>query len=166
MDMQAVAERADAMLDATIDAVDPEVQWAHDDTTARSCDVTRRRTVMTVISEERRGSFLGLIERFWSKSGYEISSVNQDREHPAIFAKSRDGFQLTLTVGDKGQVFLKVTTPCVQRSGVAEPSATPNGPAYSGVEIPYPNVHSDFWSAKTPVPASPGVPQGSTTSTS
>ncbi|GAA3375973.1 hypothetical protein GCM10020367_45840 [Streptomyces sannanensis] len=156
MDMQEAATRADAMLDATMGAVVPEIQWTHDETTTGSCTVTRYRAVMTIISEQRRGSFLGVIERFWKKSGYKITSVNQDRENPAVFAKSSDGFGIVLAIGDKGQVFLKVTTPCVRESEVAEPTIKSNGPDYSGDEIPYPNVRSDFWSAgSSAVPPSP-----------
>lgn len=157
MDMQEAADRADAMLDATFGAVVPGIQWAHDDTTARNCDLTRRRVVMTIISEERRGSFLGVIERFWKRSGYRITQVSGDRENPAVFAKSSDEFQLVMMIGGKGQVFFRVTTPCVERSEVAEPTTKPSGPSYEGVDIPYPNVRSDFWSAGSPAkPAAPG----------
>lgn len=110
---------------------------------------------MTVISEQRRGNFLGVIERFWKKSGYEITSVRKDKEFPAIFAKTSDRFGIALTIADKGQARFEVVTPCVEKSKVADPTAKPNGPAYEGVEIPRPNVRSDFWSAETPV-SSPG----------
>ncbi|MEU3686860.1 hypothetical protein [Streptomyces narbonensis] len=153
MNMQEAAERADAMLDATLSAVVPEVQWDHDTTTSGSCTLTRRRTVMTIISEQRRGSFLGVIERFWKKSGYEITGVNQSREMPAIFARTPDSFQMSVEVGYKGQVFFDVITPCVERSEVAEPTSEPNGPAYPLGKIPTPNVRSDFWSATEPAPA-------------
>ncbi|QHY97182.1 hypothetical protein SSPS47_18915 [Streptomyces sp. S4.7] len=154
MNMQDAAEHADAMLDSTFEAIEPEVQWAHDDTSSGSCDLTRRRTVMTIVSEERRGNFLGMIERYWKKSGYKITSVFSDKESPAIIAKSSEGFAIVLNVGYEGQVFFKVSTPCVEESEVADPTAAPNGPAYEGVELPRPNVRSDFWSADTPV-ASP-----------
>ncbi|MER7516385.1 hypothetical protein [Streptomyces sp. NPDC126499] len=152
MNMQEAAERADAMLDATMSAITPEVQWDHDTNTARSCSLTRRRTVTTIISEQRRGSFLGVVERFWKNRGYEISGVNPDREMPALFAKSPDGFQLTLSIGYKGQAFFQVATPCVAKSPVADPSTPPNGPAYPLGRIPTPNVRSPFWSAPAPLP--------------
>ncbi|GAA2506267.1 hypothetical protein [Streptomyces gobitricini] len=154
MDMQQAAEQADAMLDATLSAVVPEIHWAHHVTTAGSCNVNRRRTVTTIISEQRRGNFLGVVERFWRKSGYTITSVNRDREMPAIFARSPDGFQLALDVGYKGQVHFEVITPCVAKSDVAEPASEPNGPAYPLGQIPTPNVRSAFWSAEAPVPSS------------
>ncbi|WP_019889650.1 hypothetical protein [Streptomyces purpureus] len=158
MNMQEAAVRADAMLDATLSAVVPGVQWDHDTTTSGSCTVTRRRTVTTIISEQRRGNFLGVIERFWKKSGYEITGVNRDREMPAVFARTSDGFKLTVEFGYKGQAFFDVDTPCVNESDVAEPTTKPNGPAYPLGQIPTPNVHSDFWSATTPAPASTSTP--------
>ncbi|MFE9372706.1 hypothetical protein ACFYM2_23455 [Streptomyces sp. NPDC006711] len=152
MNMQQAADRADAMLDATFAAIQPEVQWSHTATTAGSCDVTRRRMVMTIISEQRRGSFLGLIERFWKQSGYVIKSVNPDKQMPVIYAQSRDGFAITVSVGDKGNVDFEVDTPCVQESKVAKPKSKANGPSYEDVwPLPLPNVHSDFWSTDTPI---------------
>ncbi|MEU5166317.1 MULTISPECIES: hypothetical protein [Streptomyces] len=151
MDMQEAAEYSDTMLDMTLEAINPQVQWAHDQNSSGSCDVTRRRTVLTVISEQRRGSFLGVVERFWKKSGYDIYSVRSDDQFPALFAKSPEGFGISLVIADKGQARFEVNTPCVDESEVAAPTAKPNGPAYEGVEIPRPNVRSDFWSAGTPV---------------
>ncbi|MET9479994.1 hypothetical protein [Streptomyces sp. NPDC006638] len=147
MNMQEAAERSDSLLDATFGAIRPEVRWAHDDTTAGTCDVVRRRVVLTIISAQRRGSFLGVVERFWKKSGFDIISVNRSVDSPDIYAKTPDGFTIGLIIGDKGQAFFEADTPCVEKSAVAEPASKPNGPAYEGVEIPYPNVHSDFWSA-------------------
>ncbi|MEV0495090.1 hypothetical protein [Streptomyces atratus] len=148
MDMQGAAERADGILDAVMKEIEPEVQWTHGPTTTGSCDVTRRRTVMTIISAERRGSFLGVVDRFWRKSGYKIKAINNDVDVPAIFAQTKDGFGVTLIVGGEGQVFFEVDSPCVKKSDVAEPATPPNGRSYAGVElIPRPNVHSDFWSA-------------------
>ncbi|MFD4765581.1 hypothetical protein [Streptomyces niveus] len=154
MDMQDAAEHADSMLDATFGAINPDVEWAHGQTSSGNCDLTRRRTVMTIISEQRRGNFLGMIERYWKKSGYEITAVNPNKQSPAIFAQSPEGFAIVLNVGYKGQVFFRVSTPCVEASDVADPTAAPNGPAYEGVALPRPNVRSDFWSAETPA-ASP-----------
>lgn len=104
---------------------------------------------MTIVSAERRGSFLGLVERFWRQSDYKIKAINNDLEVPAIFAQTRDGFGVSLIVGGEGQVFFEVDSPCVQTSEVAEPRTKPNGPSYAGAEvIPRPNVRSDFWSAE------------------
>ncbi|MEU1472957.1 hypothetical protein ABZ434_32690 [Streptomyces sp. NPDC005761] len=148
MDMQTAAEHADGILDAVLAEIHPEVQWVHGPTTTGVCDVTRRRAVMTVVSAERRGSLLGLVDRFWRKSHYRIKAVNDDLEVPAIFAQTRDGFGVSLIVGGAGQVFFEVDSPCVREAEVAEPAAEPPGPSYAGAEvIPRPNVHSDFWSA-------------------
>ncbi|GAA3931433.1 hypothetical protein GCM10022244_45340 [Streptomyces gulbargensis] len=156
MNMQEAADRADAMLDATLGAIVPEVQWDHRTSTARGCDLTRRRAVTTIISEERRGSFLGLVERHWKKSGFRITSANPSQEMPALFATSPDGFQLALKIGYKGQAFFDVITPCVEPSDVADPVSKPNGPAHPPGRIPTPHVRSDFWSATTPAPSASG----------
>ncbi|MFF0750175.1 hypothetical protein [Streptomyces sp. NPDC004267] len=151
MNMQGAAQQADAMLDATIKSVVPEVVWVHDTTTAGSCDVSRRRTVMTIISAERRGSFLGVVERFWKTSGYKITAAHPSKERPRLYAVSPDGFGISLVFGYKGQAFFEVATPCVEESEVAESTSKSNGPAYPLGKIPTPNVRSDFWSATTPL---------------
>lgn len=153
MDMQGAAERADAMFYATVGAIKPEVEWVHDSTTSGSCDVTRYWTVMTEISEQRRGNFLGVVERFWKTSDYRIEMVNPSKEMPEIIATSPDGFGISVLIGYKGQAFFEATTPCVEKSKVAGPKRAANGRTYDG-EIPTPNVRSDFWSAETPVPGS------------
>ncbi|KIF75751.1 hypothetical protein QR77_21415 [Streptomyces sp. 150FB] len=158
MNMQEAASRADLMLDDTFAAIKPEVVWTHGVTTAGSCDLSRRRTVMTEISEQRRGALLGLIDRFWRKSGYEITAVNNSEEFPAVYAKSVDGFGISLSIGGKGQAFFEVATPCVEGSAVAEPTTKPNGPDYRGGPIPRPNVRSDFWSAESSGQPSPSAP--------
>jgi hypothetical protein len=157
MTMQQAADRADAMLDATFGAIKPSVHWTHGATTTGSCDVSRRRVVMTVISKERMGSLLGLVQRSWEQNGYRIKSVNRDEVFPAIYAQSSDGFGIALTVGADRQVFFEVATPCVEPSEVAAPTTPPNGPAYK-YPIPRPNVHSDFWSSSAASPS--GSPAG------
>ncbi|MFG2559151.1 hypothetical protein [Streptomyces sp. NPDC048496] len=148
MNMQGAAEHADRMLDAVLNAIEPEVQWAHGPTTTGSCDISRRRTVMTIVSAERRGSFLGVVDRFWRKSGYRIKAINNSTEVPAIYAQTNAGFGISLVFGGKGQAFFEVDSPCVKESDVAESTTRPNGPAYEDVyPLPRPNVHSDFWSA-------------------
>ncbi|MFC8230927.1 hypothetical protein [Streptomyces sp. NPDC057287] len=151
MDMQQAAERADQILDGLLGEIDPEVKWTHDTTTTGSCDVTRRRTVMTIVSAERRGSFLGVVDRYWRKSGYRMKSINNDPDVPAIFAQTKDGFGVSLIVGGEGQVFFEVDTPCVEESEVAESTTQATAPTYEGMEhIPRPNIRSTFWSAGAP----------------
>ncbi|MFJ5868387.1 hypothetical protein ACIQEY_28765 [Streptomyces parvus] len=147
VDMQEAAEQSDAMLDAVLKGIDPDVQWAHGPTTTRACGVTRRRAVMTVVSPERRQTFLDRAENFWRKNGYRIKAVNKDEKFPAVYAVSRSGFGVSVSFRGKGQAFLEADSPCVKESKVAAPTAEPNGPAYKDVyPLPRPNVRSDFWS--------------------
>ncbi|MFI8315446.1 hypothetical protein ACIGBK_32990 [Streptomyces microflavus] len=150
MDMQEAAERSDAMLDAVLGAIDPDVQWAHGPTTTRACGVTRRRAVMTVISADRRQTFLDRAEAFWRKSDYRIKAVNKDDVFPAVYAVTKAGFGVSVSFRGKGQAFLEADSPCVKESKVAPPATEPNGPAYEGVyPLPRPAVRSDFWSGKS-----------------
>ncbi|MEU3203228.1 hypothetical protein ABZ702_04980 [Streptomyces cyaneofuscatus] len=148
MDMQGAAERADGMFYATVGAIKPEIEWVHRATTTGSCDVTRYWAVMTVVSEQRRGNFLGVVERFWKASNYRIRTVNPSKDLPAIYATSSDGFDIRVRLGYKGQAFFQITSPCVDESKVAAPTKVANGRMYEG-KIPTPNVRSDFWSAET-----------------
>ncbi|MFF1647361.1 hypothetical protein [Streptomyces sp. NPDC058240] len=146
--MQDAANRADQILDAVLGEIEPEVQWAHRPTSTGSCDVSRMRVVMTVVSEGRRGNFLGVVDRFWRRSGYRIKAVNKNVNVPAIYAQTKDGFGVSLSIGGAGQAFFEVDSPCVEESEVAESTTLPNGPGYDGFyPLPRPNVHSDFWSA-------------------
>lgn len=158
LDMQGAAERADGILDDVLTEIDPNVHWVHGPTTTGSCTVTRRRSVMTIVSAQRRGSFLGVVDRFWRRAGYRIAAVNNDVDAPAVYAKTQDGFQVTLIVSAQGQVHFDVDSPCVRRSEVAD-SASP-ATAYLDPEaqlIPRPNIHSDFWSAGASEAAGSGV---------
>ncbi|MGW3304382.1 hypothetical protein [Streptomyces rubiginosohelvolus] len=151
MDMQAAAERSDEILDAALQEIRPELRWAHGPTTVGSCDVSRRRVVMTDISAERRGNLLGVVDRFWRKSGYRITAINNDVEFPAIYARTRDGFGVRLRIGGEGQAFFQVDTPCVRESEVADSTSPATAFLAPGAElIPRPNIHSDFWSATGP----------------
>ncbi|MEV4435181.1 hypothetical protein [Streptomyces sp. NPDC049585] len=153
MNMQQGAERADEILDATFAAIVPSVEWTHRESTHGGCgrsslgSVTRRRAVMTVISEGRRGSFLGVVERHWKKQGFSITGTAAGGEYPAIFASTPDKFRMSLEFGAKGQAFFDVVTPCLDQSEVHPPRTPANGSNYAGSEVPYPDKHSDFWSA-------------------
>ncbi|MFD4033397.1 hypothetical protein ACFWVP_23530 [Streptomyces sp. NPDC058637] len=149
MDMQEAADRSDSMLDAVLEQMDPEVQWAHGPTTKGGCDVTRRRTVMTIVSAERRQSFLDQVEKFWLESDYRIKARNKDEVFPAIYAQTKAGFGISVSFRGKGQAFFEADSPCVEESGVADSASEPNGPAYEGVyPLPRPNVRSDYWSGE------------------
>ncbi|MCX4675458.1 hypothetical protein OG413_09010 [Streptomyces sp. NBC_01433] len=148
MNMQEAAEQSDKMLDAVLDGIDPEVEWAHGPTTTRACGVTRRRTVMTIVSADRREMFLDRVETFWRDNDYRIKAVNADKVFPAVYAVTKSGFGISVSIRGKGQAFFEADSPCVKESKVADPTAEPNGPAYEGVyPLPRPNVRSDFWSA-------------------
>ncbi len=106
---------------------------------------------MTVISTERRGGFLGVVERFWRSRGFHIKAINNDADFPAIYARTSDGFGVSLSFGAAGQAFFEVDSPCVAKSAVDEPTTSPNGRAYEGVyPLPRPNIRSPFWSAGAP----------------
>ncbi|MFD4792201.1 hypothetical protein KZO11_21015 [Streptomyces anulatus] len=151
MDMQGAAERADGMFYATVGAIKPGIEWVHYTTTTGSCDVTRYWTVMTVVSEQRRGNLLGVVERSWKASDFRIKTVNPSKDMPSIIAVSKDGFGIMVKFGYKGQAFFEVTSPCADESKVAAPTKVATGRTYDG-RPPTPNVRSDFWSAETPVP--------------
>ncbi|WUW50837.1 hypothetical protein OG488_20285 [Streptomyces sp. NBC_01460] len=151
MNMQAAADRADSILDAVLGEIRPSVQWAHGPSGEGACDVSRMRAVMTVVSADRRGNFLGVVERFWRDSDYRIKAVNKDLVFPAIYAQTKDGFGVSLSFGGEGQAFFEVDSPCVDKSEVASPTTPPNGSSYEGVyPLPRPNIRSPFWSAGAP----------------
>ncbi|MFD5186574.1 hypothetical protein ACFWMU_00215 [Streptomyces sp. NPDC058357] len=162
MNMQQAADKADSLIGDTLSSVRPPLEWTHDESDSGMCtgapelgDVTRRAVVMTQVSEERRGSLLGIIERAWKKSGYKITKVNPDKKFPAVYADAGDGvLKMGLTVGYKGQFFLQVQTACVDKSKLAQPSTSGKGTDYRGKDVPTPNVRSDFWSSDKPVSSS------------
>ncbi|QTA33520.1 hypothetical protein JHY03_37080 [Streptomyces sp. CA-256286] len=80
-----------------------------------------------------------------------MTAVNNDEVFPAIYARTRDGFSVSLRIGGQGQAFFQVDTACVRESEVADSTSQATAPLYEGMElIPRPNIHSDFWSAQTP----------------
>lgn len=149
MNLQEAADRADKILDGTFAAIKPPVQWTHLYSMPGDCYVDRDRSVMTIISTERRGSFLGVIERYWKAKGYKLVSTSPN----GLLANfmTQDGFQLEVLIAPNGQAHLGVTTPCVEKSDVTQPTSKPNGPDYSKQELPAPNVKSTFWSSDEPL---------------
>ncbi|SED02502.1 hypothetical protein SAMN05216483_2927 [Streptomyces sp. 2131.1] len=147
VNMQEAADRADRILDETFSGIEPPVEWVHGESTEGSCDVSRRRAVTTVISEERRGSFLGVVEREWQRAGYRQVGVNASAQSPATYFETPDKFRVRLLIGGRGQAFFEVATPCVERSSVSKPLPRPGGAQHVGEPIPAPNVRDDFWSA-------------------
>lgn len=106
---------------------------------------------MTVVSDQRRGSLLGVVDRFWRSSGYRMRMINNHVDAPAMYAETKDGFVVSLIVADKGQVHFDVVSPCVSYSEVDQSTSQATAPLDPEAEvIPRPNIHSDFWSAETP----------------
>lgn len=163
MNMQEAAEKADSIVQQTIDSVKPKLRWNHGPSIDKVCtdfkkdtlgtgSVRRRVAIMTIVSEQRRGSLLGVVERGWKSRGYEITSVDTDRDLPAIYAATPEGFRMSVAVAGEGQFFFSVTTPCFTESDVADPKTRPNTPHREGGYPQRPDVHDDFWSAATPPP--------------
>ncbi|MEV4942314.1 LppA family lipoprotein [Streptomyces zaomyceticus] len=162
--MQEAAEKADAIMLGSISSVRPELNWVHHAWSDGGCDghtidgrptgsVTRRAAVMTIVSEARRGSLLGVVERHWEKLGYEITGHNTSEDVPAVHARTPEDFRMSVLVGKKGQFFLTVTTPCYLASEVQAPRTRAGGTAFEGSVVPDPSVPSEFWSLDVPVPA-------------
>ncbi|MEU6594560.1 hypothetical protein ABZ923_36075 [Streptomyces sp. NPDC046881] len=160
MTMQEAGDRAEEMLDAFLGATHPSVAVIPGASSASTCSdstgtgsVTRRRAVVTIISSERRGNFLGVVERYWKKHGYKITSVVDNKEMPAIYATAPNDFRVALEFGYAGQANFVAVSPCVTESKVTEPSRKPVDPeAFKSEGLPY--LHSDFWSRKAPDPSS------------
>ncbi|WP_231626964.1 hypothetical protein [Streptomyces apocyni] len=163
VNMQQAGDQAEKILGDTLAAIKPGVETQPGPSSDPICtdfkndatgtgQVTRRRYVMTVISAERRGNFMGVVERYWKKEGYEITAVRPNKERPAVFARTPEGFQATAKIGREGQAFFSVMSPCVTESEVTEPEReplAPDSPAAKG--LPY--IRSPFWSANTPGPS-------------
>ncbi|MFF8635280.1 hypothetical protein ACF052_13975 [Streptomyces pilosus] len=149
MNLQEAADRADDILDETFAAIKPPVQWTHRYSMPGDCYVDRDRAVMTIISAERRGSFLGVLERHWTSKGYKLVSTSPNGL--VAHFRTQDGFQLEVLIAPNGQAHLSVTTPCVDKSEVAQPTSKPNGPDYARQELPAPDVRSSFWSSDAPL---------------
>ncbi|MEU1075148.1 hypothetical protein ABZ404_21220 [Streptomyces sp. NPDC005878] len=163
MNMQQGAEKADAILQNTLAGITPGLRWVHEASEDIGCSdwknagtgtgsVIRGIMIMTVVSPERRGALLGVVERNWTASAYKITRVNRSKELPSITAFTPGGFQVHVAVGGEGQFRFSVTTPCLTDSPVQKPT-TPsnvdtNTPAYEGGKpLPRPYIHDDFWSA-------------------
>ncbi|MCX5387883.1 hypothetical protein [Streptomyces sp. NBC_00083] len=165
MDMQQGAVRSDAILEETLASIHPQLHWLHGPSNDSWCTgpgapegtgtVDRLVQVLTVVSEQRRGNLLGVVERAWRAKGYAITSTNPSRQFPSIVATTPDRFAVEVSVGGQGQFFFSVTTPCFTRSAVPDPTTQPNIPQREG-EFPIrPDIHDNFWSATTQGTPSP-----------
>ncbi|MFJ3788527.1 hypothetical protein [Kitasatospora sp. NPDC090091] len=164
-DQAAAANRCEALLQHTLDAVRPALTWQHGvptagevmvghgtpDGTARWY-VSRNRNILTVISPARRGALLGVVERHWRRSGYIISSVNADHEMPGLYATAVDGYRLGLDFGIAGNAYVTATSPPVERAErISHPPGTPGIARYPGGHAdlaPVPSAFCPFWSVR------------------
>ncbi|MFE2499673.1 hypothetical protein ACFXKX_06560 [Streptomyces scopuliridis] len=165
MDMRRAAEEADVIMQRTLSGVKPELRWNHGPSNDKICtdvkndssgtgSVKRRIAIMTIVSKERRGNLLGVVERDWTARGYRITSVRASGEVPAIYAATPDDFRMRVAVGGQGQFFFSITTPCFAESAVSDPVTEPNTPQRAGDYPQPPDVHDDFWSSRAPLPTS------------
>ncbi|WP_395298135.1 hypothetical protein ACF9IK_35300 [Kitasatospora hibisci] len=164
-DQAGAANRCEALLQHTLDAVRPALTWQHGAPAAGEVMpghgtpdgparwyVSRNRNVLTVISPARRGALLGVVERHWRRSGYTISSVNADHEMPGIYATAVDGYRLGLDFGTAGNAYLTATSPPVARAErIGHPPGTPGIARYPGGHAdlaPAPSAFCPFWSVR------------------
>ncbi|GGP59529.1 hypothetical protein [Streptomyces melanogenes] len=166
VNMQQAAEKADAILQETLAAIRPNLRWVHEASEESGCpdwknsatgggSVTRGIRVMTIVSPERRGSLLGVVERSWKARGFKITSIDTDAKFPAIYASTPDDFRMDVAVGGEGQFQFTIATPCAADSPVQKPTAPSNvdtnTPAYEGGKpLPRPYLHDEFWSSTAP----------------
>ncbi|AEW96706.1 MULTISPECIES: hypothetical protein [Streptomycetaceae] len=165
MDMQQAGNRAEEILDDTLGAIKPPVSWAYYTPGQMACsdglnrptgttNVQRSRNVTTAVSPQRRGAFLGLVQRHWQQRGYRMVSVDTDKDMPAIDAQTPDGFAVSLGVGDKGNIFFDVSSPCVKPSAMTYPKGTPGTPGNPPDPAPLtPRKDSPFWASPDPLPS-------------
>ncbi|MEU1093291.1 hypothetical protein [Streptomyces sp. NPDC005877] len=162
MDMQRAGERAEAILDATLAAIQPPVKWSYGYPMREACSnglneptgtttINRTRHVLTVISAQRRGNLLGVVQRYWEQQGFTVESVNPDKDMPSIRAKSPDGFGVDLGVGSIGNVHISAGFGCAKDSAMTYPPGTPGQPGGPKEEELRPRDHSDFWSSTEPL---------------
>ncbi|AXG77762.1 hypothetical protein [Streptomyces paludis] len=163
MDMKQAGNRTEELLDATLNAVEPPVEWGYDTSNETACStglnlptgttsVHRNRYVSTRVSEQRRGNFFGVIQRYWEKQGFTITSVNADRVMPTLNARTPDGFALSLGVGAIGNVWFAGASPCASDSDLTFPKGTPDKPGGpKGLPDLVPRHESPFWSSTEPL---------------
>ncbi|MFF2141158.1 hypothetical protein [Kitasatospora sp. NPDC058190] len=143
------AERCEALLRETVDAVRPAPAWcaaapragARLPLPGRESEarwyVTRGRYLRTVVSPCRQAELAGVVERHWRRRGWAITSLNAGRDRAGVAAVTRDGYQLALSIGEFGEIALTASSPGV---------ACPEWPGVGG-SAPLPDVHCPYWSA-------------------
>ncbi|MEU7551929.1 hypothetical protein AB0B01_06095 [Streptomyces sp. NPDC044571] len=159
MDMQQAGEGSEKILDDTLAAIQPPVEWVYGAPLQEACStdlneptgrttVTRSRNIMTVVSPHRRGSLLGVVQRHWEQQGFKVTSVRNDESMPWVRASRPDGFTVSLQVGSVGNVFISASFACAQDSAMTYPAGTPGRPGGPRAEELRPRERSEFWSAE------------------
>ena len=163
MDLVRAGLRAEELLDDTLCGVRPAVAWQYGPPGALCrpepsdggalWTVMRTRNITTAVSFARLGALLGTVERHWLRRGWTLQAVIPDRRRPGMYARTPDGFQLSLDVGAAGNVYLGATSPPVHDASDARPHHPPGTPGtdeYPGTDgdlAPLPATVCPFWSA-------------------
>ncbi|MGX8906338.1 hypothetical protein ACR820_14120 [Streptomyces netropsis] len=163
MNMQQAGDRAEALLTESIEAVVPAVQWDYFSSNEVACSgnlneatgtttVKRTRIITTKISEQRRGNFLGVVQGNWEKKGYELTGADADKDMPSLFAKTQDGFTISVEIGYKGAAYFSIASPCASDSPLSFPNGTPGKPGRPDAKVDQvPRHESEFWSSVKPL---------------
>jgi hypothetical protein len=160
MNAEQAADRVDALLDGTCSSVIPGLKWLDFEATAlQNSDsftnqpdgtaiVSRTRYLRTEISKNKLGGLLGMIERYWKKSGYTIKGMNP--QEPSFTAVTPDGFSITLSTGPVGNVYFDASSPDIKDpgySGTIPGKGSDDIPTRSDVQPDLvPDVEDSFWS--------------------
>ncbi|MEU3223631.1 hypothetical protein ABZ695_10800 [Streptomyces sp. NPDC006976] len=139
LDMQQTGERAEAILDGTMAAIQPPVEWVRGSTSESPCStglneptgtttVMRGRNILTVVSEHRRGELLEMVQRYWEDQGFRDFDIDHDKKMPQIRATAADGLTVILDVGNIGNVYIRAGFGCARDSEMTYPEGTPGRP--------------------------------------
>ncbi|WLQ34084.1 hypothetical protein P8A18_11805 [Streptomyces castrisilvae] len=161
MDMQQAGQRAEAILDGTMAAIQPPVEWVRGSTSESPCStglneptgtttVMRGRNILTVISEHRRGELLEMVQRYWEDQGFRDFDIDHDKKMPQIRATAADGLTVILDVGNIGNVYIHAGFGCAQDSEMTYPEGTPGRPGGPKKVERIPREHSPYWSVTGP----------------
>ncbi|MFB8212462.1 hypothetical protein [Streptomyces sp. NPDC056010] len=157
MDMKQAGQRAEEILDDTMEAIQPSVKWVRGVAMVSPCStnlneptgtttVVRSRNILTVVSERRRDELLKMVQRHWKKRGATDFDVHSDEKMPRIRAKTADGLTVTLDVGYAGNVYIRAAFGCAQDSAMTYPKGTPGQPGGPDEPERIPREHSSYWS--------------------
>ncbi|MYQ76720.1 MULTISPECIES: hypothetical protein [unclassified Streptomyces] len=157
MGMQQAGQRAEEILDDTMEAIQPPVKWVRGSTFESPCStglneptgtttVVRSRNILTVVSERRRDELLKMVQRHWEKLGAKDFDIHSDEKMPRIRATTADGLAVTLDVGYVSNVYIRAGFGCAQDSAMTYPKGTPGQPGGPDEPERIPREHSSYWS--------------------